>query len=52
MELGQNLPVRNVPARDRLPNRRAAITLTFERDGQGAAASPIGRALDLVAVRP
>jgi hypothetical protein len=32
MKLEQNLPSRNVPARDRLPNRRPAITFTFERD--------------------
>src|ERR1700676_2421929 len=32
-EIGQSPPERNVPGRDRLPNRRPAITFGFERDG-------------------
>jgi ribonucleoside-diphosphate reductase alpha chain len=33
MEIGQNLPARDAPRRDRLPNRRPAETIAFERDG-------------------
>jgi hypothetical protein len=33
MEIGQNLPDRDAPRRDRLPNRRSAVTTSFERDG-------------------
>jgi hypothetical protein len=33
MEIGKGLPARNVPQRDRLPNRRPAETIAFERDG-------------------
>jgi hypothetical protein len=33
MEIGQNLPERDAPRRDRLPNRRGALSTSFERDG-------------------
>lgn len=33
MELGQSLPERDAPRRDRLPNRRPAETIAFDRDG-------------------
>lgn len=33
MELGQNLPGRNALRRDHLPNRRPALSSSFERDG-------------------
>jgi hypothetical protein len=32
-DIGQPLPTRDAPRRDRLPNRRDAITTAFERDG-------------------
>jgi hypothetical protein len=32
MEIEQALPARDAPRRDRLPNRRAAETIAFERD--------------------
>jgi hypothetical protein len=32
-DIGQNLTTRDAPRRDRLPNRRPAETLAFERDG-------------------
>jgi hypothetical protein len=50
VEISQSGPVdKPAPAvRDRLPNRRPAITSAFERDTAGKAASPIGHALDLV----
>jgi hypothetical protein len=33
MEIEQALSDRNAPRRDRLPNRRPAVTIGFERDG-------------------
>jgi hypothetical protein len=33
MEIGQTLPARDAPQRDRLPDRRSAISSSFERDG-------------------
>jgi hypothetical protein len=33
MEIGQTLSERDAPRRDRLPNRRPAETIAFERDG-------------------
>lgn len=33
MDLGQASPASNVPSRQRLPNKRRAETITFERDG-------------------
>jgi hypothetical protein len=32
MDIGQSLPARDVQQRDRLPNRRPAETIAFERD--------------------
>jgi hypothetical protein len=48
MEIGQNSPADKPAAqgvRDRLPNRRPAVTIAFER---GEAASPLGAALDRI----
>jgi hypothetical protein len=50
MDLSENpVPDKPPPAvRDRLPNRRSAISTSFERDIRGEAASPIGAALDKI----
>jgi predicted signal transduction protein with EAL and GGDEF domain len=32
MEIGQNLPERDAPRRDRLPNRPSTISTSFQRD--------------------